>query len=348
MKRYFLLLLSTVILAAGCGEKKEAPNQELEETVVSTTRAREKTYTPELQYSGTIKAGREANLGAAIPGRVEKEYYNEGSRVQKGDLLVQLSGELLTQAEAEYAAVKKDFERVSRLQQKGSISEQDYDHVKAKYEATLAKAQMMRKNTEITAPFDGTIIEYLVQEGENFFFSPGLEPGYSHSSGIVRLMQLNPVKIEAEINEKDLPLIHHGTSVIIMTDAFPDTMFRGTVSQIRPVLSTLSRTATVDISLPNPGHLLRPGMFASVRALLPATKGVAVPLSAVYRLPGTGNDYVYTVKDNITHRVSVQRGISIEDQIIVTGIEAGREIITAGKDKVSEGTKVVISNRKEE
>ncbi len=348
MKKYFLLLLSTVILAAGCGEKKEAPKQEQEETVVSTTRTLEITYTPALQYSGTIKAGREANLGAAIPGRVEKEYFNEGSRVQKGELLVQLSGELLTQAEAEFTAVKKDYERVSRLRQKGSISEQDYDHVKAKYEATLAKVRMMRKNTQITAPFDGTIVEYLVQEGENFFFSPGMEPGYSHSSGIVRLMQLNPVKIEAEINEKDLPAIHRGTTVQVSTDAFPDTVFTGIINQVRPVLSTLSHTATVEISLHNAERMLRPGMFASVKVQLPATKGVVVPLSAVYRLPGTGNDYIYTVRDNITRRIPVKRVTTLDDKVVITGIDAGMEIILAGKNKVSEGTQVVIRNGKEE
>lgn len=160
-----LLAISALVLYS-CGSKQEETVTEAETVKVITVKAEERSYTPTKVFSGTVFANREANLGAALPGKVERIFFEEGQTVKKGDLIVELSDEMLTQAEIEYQALKKDYERVSRLREKGSISEMEYDHVKAKFEASEAKTQMVRKNTQVYAPFSGTLVERMMEEGE--------------------------------------------------------------------------------------------------------------------------------------------------------------------------------------
>ena len=148
-KELFVVAAVAVALAA-CGKKESTQQQESSTPVVAVALATEKEYTPQLTYTGTVFAAREANLGASLPGKVERILFTEGQHVSKGDLIVELSDEMLTQAQIEYETIKKDYERVSRLREKGSISEMEYDHIRAKYEASKAKTEMIRKNTEFT------------------------------------------------------------------------------------------------------------------------------------------------------------------------------------------------------
>ena len=344
MKKNLILAVILLFGIISCTNQKKEATPEIEKILVSTTQTKLQNYTPELDYTGTAFAIKEANLGAAIPGRVEKIYYKEGQHVNKGDLLVSLSGEMLAQAKIEYNAIKKDFERVSRLKEKGSISQQDFDHVKAKLDASKEKTEMLRKSAEIRAPFSGIIVGYLVKEGENFFFAPNLSPGYSMTSGIVRLMQLNTIKVKIDVNEKDLSKIKKAQKADVVFDAYPNKKFNGIVTNIEPVLSTMTRTAKVEININNPNLTIKPGMYANVSIKLPEQKVIFVPISAIYRQAGTGEDYIFTVTNNIVHKNLVNRTATLKGEVAVNGLTVNQEIITLGKNKVHEGSKVTIKN----
>ena len=290
MKNYFAIILAVTISLFSCKDQVQKEQKNDNRIPVTIAKSVEKEYTPVLTFSGTAFANREANLGTAIPGRVEKIHFDEGQKVNKGDLLVELSSELYTQALIERNTLKKDFERVNRLREKGSLSEQDYDHVKAKYDASVAKTEMMKKNSEIRAPFSGVVVDHIVKEGENFLFAPSLKPGYSMTSGIIKLMQLNILNVEIDINEKDISKIHTGQVAKVIFDAYPEKEFRGEVVMIEPILSTLSRTTKAKIRIKNDDLLIKPGMYAKVSIKLPETKAVFIPNESIYRQPGTGND----------------------------------------------------------
>lgn len=330
----------------GCKENSNEKKAEQNASIpVVVSKSYQKKYTPELTFSGTAFANKEANLGTAIPGRVEKIYYKEGERVKKGDLLVELSAELYTQALIERDAIKKDLERVSRLREKESISAQDYDHVKAKYDAAVAKTRMMKKNAEIKAPFHGVVVDHIVQEGENFFFAPSLEPGYSMTSGIIKLMQLDLLNIQIDINEKDISKVHQGQMAEVVFDAYPDKKYTGELIQIDPVLSTLSRTAKAKVRIKNQGLLIKPGMYAKVHIRLPEQEATFVPNESIYRQPGTGKDYVFEVDQNIVTKTAVKRRYTLNDLVAVDGIEPDQTIVVAGKSKLRDGMPVEIKDK---
>lgn len=343
MKR-IILLGAMLITMISCSDNKTAVVSQAaeEKTAVKVANAETKQFTPGISLSGTAYADKEANLGAALPGRVEKIYYPAGSKVNKGDLLVSLSGELYTQAMVEYKTIEKDFERVSRLNDKGSISTQDYDHVKAQYEASRAKTEMLRKNAEIVAPFSGTIIEYLVNEGENYFFNLNLDPGYSTTSGILRLMKLDPIQVEVEVNEKDLSKIKNGQESLLSFDATGDSVYTGTISSIKPTLSTLTHTATVRIELPNASGIIKPGMFARVNIVLEQREAVCVPLNSIYRQAGTSEDYVFVADNSRVRRQKIEKLWTNNDIVGVTGVKEGEKVVTYGKEKINDGSLVEV------
>ncbi|KAB2869300.1 MAG: efflux RND transporter periplasmic adaptor subunit [Bacteroidales bacterium] len=346
MNRNILLLIPAFVVLASCSTKQEKQNQaEANIPLVSTIKVEERTFSPKLTFTGTVFANKEANLGATLPGRVEKIFFEEGQSVRKGDLIVELSDEMLTQATIEYETIKKDFERVSRLREKGSISEMEFDHVKARFEASKAKVEMVRKNTQVYAPFCGVIVERMMEEGEVYFINPGLEPGYSMRSGIVRLMQLDPLIVKFDVNEKDLSHIKKGLVATINLDGVSNKKITGKITGIKPMLSTTTHSTSVEIQINNQGLEIMPGMFANVEVNLAEIKAPVIPIKTIYRMPGTSDDYVYTVKDEKIQRIKITRLETIGDYVAVSGIDNGIEIVLEGKNRVNEGLRVKVSNR---
>jgi len=346
MRTKISILVFITVIIASCTSKKPADNTRNEKPVIKTAKVEESNYIPVLTFSGSVKAFREANLGAVLPGRIEKLYFEEGDNVKAGDIIAEMSAEMLMQAQAENTALKKDFERLSHLKDKGSVSDMNYDHVKAQYEASDAKVAMLKKNTQIKAPFSGIIAAVNVKEGENFSFVPtGLDlNNLSLASGIVKLMQVNPIKIEIEIGEKDLSKIKIGQAATITLDAYPEKKFTGKVHYIKPVLSGTTHTATVEIEVSNPGMIMKPGMYAGVTITAPAISGMFIPSNAILKQEGMGEEFVYVLVKNTAHRINIKRVYVSEDKVAVVGLQAGQEVITYGKNKLSEGTEVSVKN----
>lgn len=343
-KQIIFFTVLFVSLMSGCRSKNTIPEKTEESIRVKTVVAAEGEISPVNKYSGTVKAFREANVGATLPGKVEKYYVREGDFVKKGALLAEMSGELYTQAEAEQIAVSKDFERVKRLLEKGSVTQQEYDHVKAMYDATVEKTEMLRKNTRITAPFDGIVAEYLVKEGENYFFSLPLEPGYSMTSGLVKIIQTDQIKVVFEVNERDLRFVKPGTGISFVCPALADT-FHARVSSIKPIVSTITRSATVEAVCANKNFTLLPGMSAYVFINLPPVKGIIIPDNAIYNRQGSSIESVFVIRDNKAHEIKVERLASRNGLTVVHDIEPGSLVAITGKDKLYENCPVILADK---
>lgn len=341
MKRYIPFILAATLLL-GCTQTPDTTQTSQAAPSVRVASAYQDAYQPTLHFAGTVHAWRQANCGSVLPGKVEKIHVKEGQKVAKGELLAELSGELLAQAEIEYAAYKKDLDRVTRLHAKGSVSEVDFDHLKAETEAKYERLQMLKKNTEIRAPFAGTVTEYLVQEGENYFFHPALEMSYSHAGGVVRLMQLSTLKIEIEVNEQDISAIQPGMQANLAFAAYPSHSFTATVESISPTLSHLTRTATATLRLANPQGLIKPGMCCTVELPLAAEQTVMIPRKALLQLNGTGEYYVFTVSGSQAQRTPVTVLQELNERVAISGVAAGMQVITAGKQHCTDGMRISI------
>ncbi|HNW51492.1 MAG TPA: efflux RND transporter periplasmic adaptor subunit [Prolixibacteraceae bacterium] len=342
--KYILPLLAAIVVFTSCQKKETTTTTTQEAVLVSTTRATTGTYQTALNYEGNVVASQSANLGASLPGKVEKINFKEGDFVKQGAVVAELSGELLTQAEIENDAIRKDYERVGRLLDKQSVTQMDYDHIKAKLEASDAKVAQLKKATMVIAPFSGYITEKLMEEGEMFFINIPLDPGYSHATGIVRLMKLNPINVEVEVNESDLPKLKKGIPVEVTSDVYPDKVFTGKISNIKMMLSTTTHTATLTFEIPNNELLLKPGMFVKASVPEESASGVKVPINAIYRQSGTADDYVFVVKPDMTvDKIKTERLETVGDTVVVNNLAGNETIVTNGRNKLMNGSKVRVN-----
>lgn len=346
-----LIVLSVLmpLIFNGCNnsEDKESGNEaKVNEVRVETVTAKKENYTPKVSFGGTFKPYREANLSAHMPGRIKKIHYREGSRAAEGALLVTLSDDMAKAVKAELDAVEKDYSRVKDLVEKKVVPAQQLDHIQAKLDATKAKYDMMNENIEIRAPFNGVVAEHMMKEGEEFILlNPGLTPGFSHSSGILRFMDIDRLLIEIEVGEKEYPAVKKMKTVNVTAEAYPEKVMKGKFYSEESLVSTLSRTVRMSIEVPNAGHLIKPGMYGRAEITLPGTEAVVIPRFAVMRQSGSEIRYVFAEKNGRVSRKDIRIIEDLGDLYAVTGLDDGENIVTEGKTKLSEGMEVIVSNR---
>ena len=348
MKKLLILLSVSVFLLTACLEKEEvqeaAPVEK--KPVVATVEAKEESYSPVLEFGGSFKPFREANLSARMPGKIKKIHYREGATVPQGSVIVTLSGEMAEAAEAELEAVEKDYERVKDLVDSGVLPQQQLDHLEAKLNASKAKVKMTKENMEIIAPFDGMVAEHMLREGEEFMLlNPGLTPGFSHANGIIRFMDLNRLFLEIQVDEKELPLIQKIKDIEVVADAYPDTKIKGKIYSTETLVSVISRTAVVKIEINNAKKLIKPGMFGRVKISLPEVKAVMVPRLSVIRQAGTNQFHVFVIENGTAVLKNVEIIEDLGDFYAVKGIENGEAVVSAGKTKLRDGVSVTVSNK---
>ncbi len=147
------------------------------------------------------------------------------------------------------------------------------------------------------------------------------------------------VKVKAPVSDKDLPFVKRGAKAILTLSSYPDTSFLGEVSSVSPILDPILRTATIEVTLPNGGGKLIPGMAGSVRLILEEKRDVlALPRSALF-LEATPS--VFVIEGEVAKRRPVKIGLVGDELIeILSGLKEGEKVITTGKERVKENQKV--------
>lgn len=196
----------------------------------------------------------------------------------------------------------------------------------------VADAQRAVVDTVIRAPFSGFISNRPVAVGE-----------YVSSASIVAtILRSNPIKIEIQVSEADVPSIRIGQGVSLAVDAYKERRFAGTVSGINPAIDANSRSAVVEARIENGDNALRSGMFATVNInKAGGSQMVYVPKSAVYSDQATQSSRVFVIQEGLAKLKVVQLGTEEGDWIqILSGVAAGETVATSGLDKLFEGAKV--------
>ncbi|RLC37132.1 hypothetical protein DRH29_02935 [candidate division Kazan bacterium] len=291
-----------------------------------------------LDFVGTLEPWQKAALGSQIPGKVEKIFVEEGDRVDKGDVLVQMSDEQLVQAQANLASLEKDWQRMKCLLEKGTVTQQAFDQIDAAYTAAKAGYEMVLSSTRIDAPFSGIITAKYMEEGEIF----SLMPGPAGSPAILEIMDLDNMKITIAVPEKDLPVFSPGLKVIISVDAYPGEEFHAEVNRIAPTVNPRTRMGGIELKMRNYRGKLKPGMFARVSVIIKARRGVLiVPTKCI--LEENGGTYVFLAESGKAQSKPVKIGLqNAKITEIIDGIELGDSIISTGQRVVKPGDSIRI------
>ena len=196
----------------------------------------------------------------------------------------------------------------------------------------VANAQRAIVDTVIRAPFSGFISSRPVAVGE-----------YVSSAAIVAtIIRSNPIKIEIQIAEADVPSIGIGQGVSLAVDAYKDRKFAGTVSAVNPAIDANSRSAIIEARIENADNALRSGMFATVNINKPGGSTVVyVPKVAVYSDQATQSSRVFVIQDGLAKLRVVQLGIEEGDSYqILSGVAGDETIATSNLEQLYEGAKV--------
>jgi len=188
----------------------------------------------------------------------------------------------------------------------------------------------------ITSPISGVV--------GMLFLDPGAM--VSPQISVAMIANMDAVKVEIAVVEKDTPYIKKGQKAKIKVDAYPDETFTGVLKQLSPVINPMSRTAKGEIYIKNPGHRLRPGMYAKVVLIIDEHKDViVVPQKAV--LERDGRKMVFLSEgDSLARKKEVEIGFDDEEHLeIVNGIKEGEKIIVLGNYGLKDGAKIVSSKK---
>jgi membrane fusion protein (multidrug efflux system) len=300
---------------------------------------------------GSLEAVQGVTMAAEMGGRVVNIAFEPGTKVKKGDLLLQqdTSSEMaqLRSAEATLALAKTNLERKNILLERRTISKSEFDNADAQYKQALAEVDNIRAIIEkktIRAPFAGRLGIRLVNLGQIL----------NEGDPIVSLQSLDPIFVNFLLPQQQLAQVQAGLSVRVTTDSLPDRAVVGKITAINPQVDAATRNIRIQATLPNADERLRPGMFASVAVMLPTREAVQfIPATAVNYAPYS--DSVFVVEEgqaqengppNLVLRQQIVRlGEKRGDFVaVVSGLQEGQTVVSTGVFKLRNGQSVNVDN----
>ncbi len=317
---------------------------------VATVTAGTSAFQPSLQEVGSITAVNGTALSTEIAGIVDSIHFESGADVQKGEVLLTLRANndpaVLAQLQAAETLAAITTARDEKQLAAHAIAQSQLDADRAQLsaaQAQLAGQMALMAEKVIRAPFAGRLGIRQVDLGE--FIAAG--------TPIVTLAQLNPVYVDFYVPEQTLAKIQPGQAVNVSVDAYPGQNFTGSVSALAATLDATTRSVAVRATLDNSKLLLRPGMFASVSVNTGAPQNyITLPQTAITYNPY--GDTVYIVQpgmdakgkpDLVAHQVFVTLGDTRGNQVaVLSGVNAGDQVVTAGAVKLTNNTPVSIDN----
>ena len=279
-----------------------------------------------IDVTGSIDANEKVSLVSQTAGNITGIYFNEGGRVQKGQLLVKVYNQdleaSLQQVKYQETLAKQNEYRNKILLQKEAISQQEYDTSltslnSLKAQADVIKAQISR--TEIRAPFSGTVGLRNVSPGS--YLSP--------QSPIAQLVNIDPAKVTFSVPERYLSIIGPGSKIRFNTESSREN-FTATVYAIEPSIDVNSRTITVRAKAPNPKGLLTAGSFAKINLTLDQIpKTILLPTEAV--IPDLKSSIVYIYQNGVAATKAVKTDMRTDTKIqVIDGLKPGDSVVVSG------------------
>ena len=195
-------------------------------------------------------------------------------------------------------------------------------------------AEQALADTVILAPFSGFISERPTAVGEYV----------SSASIIVTILRSNPMKIQIQVAEADVPSVSIGRGVTLEVDAYKDRRFSGTVTSVNPSIDSTSRAAIIEASIENGDNALRSGMFATARINKEGGgTGIFVPKTAIHNDQATQSYRAFVIVDGVAKLRVLQLGTEEGDhQQILSGLAADETVATSNLEQLYEGAKVAI------
>jgi membrane fusion protein (multidrug efflux system) len=299
----------------------------------------------------TVRLGDRVNRGQRVA-RIEDFEIQE--QVKQAEAAQEVSMATIRQREADLQLAQTNAERSRNLFQRQLLPKQTLDDNESRYQSAVASLDLARAqasqskarldelrinlgNTIITSPVNGFVSRRLVDPGAFV----------SQNAPIVDVVDITTVRLVANIVEKDLKELQTGDGTKVEVDAYPGEEFMGRIARVSPVLDPATRTAPIEIEIPNPGYRLKPGMYARVSIITDTTKdALVVPSDAVVDLGGRRGVFTPLNESAVFRalQIGTEAGNIVE---ILGGLAEGDVVITTGAGALRDGDRIVLPGRGE-
>jgi RND family efflux transporter MFP subunit len=360
----FLLIASTWTFV-GCSGERETVNA-APETVsnVSVMTAQVANIPDVVAAVGTVRAAETSYLAAQMMGNIVEIRVHEGDRIQRGQVLAVLdeaqpraaldrataadvaAQQEITASDSDFTLAEATFKRYQTLYDKKSVSPQEFDEVKARYQAAQARRDMARAGqaqakaalqqarislgyTHILAPFDGIVTEKKADVGA--LASPGMP--------IFTVEGLRRFRLEATVNEGDLRYIRMGEQVLVLIDALGDKELKGRVVEIVPAADPASRSFLVKIEVPS-DPALRSGLFGRAHFSRGKRSALLIPRAAVVERGQLQGIYVLDQNKIASLRYITLDKPSAAQVEVLAGLQAGEMLVADPGNRELSGKKI--------
>ena len=311
-------------------------------------------------YVGVLKASERVSVTAQVAGKIWKQNFREGGRVEKGQTLFEIEDTVykanlatakanLKRLEAQLALAEKEVVRYKKALEKKGVSENDYDRAVNSRDVTLADIETAKARialaendmvyTKVLSPISGTVGETKIRVGNNV--SP-------QTGELVSIVQSDPIDIQFALSESDFYRSFDGRTLkgnvrLEVRRADGEAVDRKiSVDFVDNQVDRATDTIMVQLVADNADGMLVPGGYAKVlltEKFEPAK--ISVKVSAVM-FEGEKR-FVYVVGDNdVAERREIKTGVQIGDlQLVESGLSADERVIVTGIHKVIAGQAVV-------
>jgi membrane fusion protein, multidrug efflux system len=306
-----------------------------------------------------------------VSGRLESVLVRLGDRVSRGQRIAKIedqeireqvnqaqasfevSAATIRQREADLKLAQTNLERSRNLFERQLIPKQTFDDTEARYQAAAAQLDLARAqhsqaqarldelkinlaNTVIASPVSGFIGKRSLDQGA--WVTP--------NSPFLSVVDISRVRLVANVVEKDLRRISQGMQADVSVDAFPGEKFKGTIAHVAPVLDPATRTAQIEVEIPNPNFRLKPGMYAKVDFTVERKENtLVVPANAIVTVNGKQGVFLPDEGDVAKFR-EVRLGMSQPDRVeIAEGLAEGTQVVTTGAAALRDGDRIVLLGR---
>ncbi|NPV29905.1 MAG: efflux RND transporter periplasmic adaptor subunit [Firmicutes bacterium] len=318
-----------------------------------------------VRLTGRVAPRVEIKVLPKIAGRIKSIEVDVGDRVRAGQVLVRLDDAEIAaqvrQAEAALAVAeagaraaaanledaRRNLERMKQLYEAGAVPLQQLEQAQLRYDqaaagvseaqvaqarAALEAARVQLANTVITAPAGGIVAARSAQVGE---MAAPTQP-------LLTLIDIDQVQVEVSVTEAEVNRLRPGQEVPVTVAAVSEKPLTGRIASLAPAADPRSKMFPVKITLSNPGHRLKPGMFAEVSLTAEVRRQVlVVPVGAV--LEKEGRAVVYVVEGGRARERRVEAGLSDgKFTEIKKGLREGEQVVVSGQEFLVDGARVAV------
>lgn len=296
-----------------------------------------------VEVSGAVKSRRNVLISAENMGNINDVLVKEGSEVRKGQLIVVMDTELyqrsLDQAETEYTLAKTMFEKQTNLWNQNIGTEVQYLQAKNRVESIerqIANIKTQISKSKIRAPFDGTVENVFVKEGEMA----------QMGSPLVRIVNHRDMYVRADLSESFIGKFNKGDKVIIQFPSIDKTI-ESKISSVGQVIDEMNRTFSIEALLPKLDFTIKPNLLAIVKLKdFEDNKAVVIPSKLIQK--DNKGDFVFITheenSDLIARKIQIERGVTYKNNTMITkGLSGSETLVNEGFRNIADGSKLKIA-----